>query len=607
MSTWLRSRRNPADRSDGESLRNHRRLIAVFVCAAVLLTAVSISPPKAVETARQAAQSRLSTLANSAQEHLPFVPTFSSSSSASAQWQPTCSASDWSAGRWVSRNLALSPNASIWDVSPTLGTGGHCAQDFIRVQWYLGTVSPEEAEAAATAAEAAARRTRERRSGEESVEEAPVNVVASELVDAERPDESAWAPSDYRMRAGNWRWEPESEACRTGVEDLWEARAEGEAVDEGTVQLLQDLVDRGGWLIVGDSLSEEHFFSLSCMLFPHVKGNWPYPFMTRNEWQFKEEHLLLDASSPLIHSGRLRVPEQWDYEGSPLISHVRSDHGFDAEEILRLYTTVTSPSRPAAFSTLYPTLTSLVPHDEPIQLFSPSSIPLSATLEYIHSLFLRPSAPRNITTPLGTAYASNTTWPSVLEDAARVTRSAHYRALIFSTGPHFSARQFDFNLGASGAERAAELIDVVPTEFFELVMRSWLDRTRAALDSASEAERAGKEVLLRPTNVGHDFCHDAPGPDEEEDRSKSTSFYWNQLWDMSAAAERFVHEMAHPQIHFVDTNRPTALRPDGHTNYDCLHLAVGTGVIESWTRYFAYWLHERGEWLDQQAQHGSWW
>lgn len=59
------------------------------------------------------------------------------------------------------------------------------------------------------------------------------------------------------------------------------------------------------------------------MLYPHVTATWPYPFMTSNQWQFKEEHLLLDPDGPLIRSGRLRVPPNWDYEGAPLISHVR--------------------------------------------------------------------------------------------------------------------------------------------------------------------------------------------------------------------------------------------------------------------------------------------
>lgn len=43
-----------------------------------------------------------------------------------------------------------------------------------------------------------------------------------------------------------------------------------------------------------------------------------------SEWrQVKEEHLFLLPDSPLVKSGKLRVPEDWDYDGSPLVSHVR--------------------------------------------------------------------------------------------------------------------------------------------------------------------------------------------------------------------------------------------------------------------------------------------
>ena len=62
--------------------------------------------------------------------------------------------------------------------------------------------------------------------------------------------------------------------------------------------------------------------SLSCTLFPHVRAVWPYPAMS--EWrQIKEEHLLLSRESPLVAAGRLVVPDDWDWDGTPLVSHVR--------------------------------------------------------------------------------------------------------------------------------------------------------------------------------------------------------------------------------------------------------------------------------------------
>ncbi|BGP52442.1 hypothetical protein JCM10450v2_008420 [Rhodotorula kratochvilovae] len=430
--------------------------------------------------------------------------------------------------------------------------------DFIRVDWYLGVVPP----------------------GGRPV---PDTAVA-------KKEWGGWGMSEYRERAAGWKWVSGSDTCRREVEGPWET--EREDADEGTVKLLQDLVDRGGWLVVGDSLSEEHFFSLSCQLYPHVRGEWPYPFMTTNQWQFKEEHLLLHETSPLIRSGRLRVPKDWDWEGRPLISHVRSDHGFSATELLDLYRAVHSPLAPSAFRSLYPALSSLTPHKNVTKLLR-DYVPLSPSLDYILALFLSPSSPRNVSTSLAPAYAPSETPPSALAAAARVTRSAHYRALIFSTGAHFSARQFDFN----GADDALE--NAAPTEFFRFALRTWLARVSDAMQEGGRGQ--GKEVLVRPTNTGHDGCHDARGPLEEVDRGASVMWNWKELWRMNEAAEDIVRDAAHPQLHFLDLNRPAALRPDAHTNVDCLHLAIGTGVVEGWTRYIAYWLRERAGWSDETA------
>lgn len=63
--------------------------------------------------------------------------------------------------------------------------------------------------------------------------------------------------SRYRRQAAGWVWEPGTEVCDEEVELPWYEMSEvvvagtlGEE-DEGTVRLLQDLIDRGGWLILG--------------------------------------------------------------------------------------------------------------------------------------------------------------------------------------------------------------------------------------------------------------------------------------------------------------------------------------------------------------------
>lgn len=93
-----------------------------------------------------------------------------------------------------------------------------------------------------------------------------------------------------------------------------------------------------------------------------------------------------------------------------------------------------------------------------------------------------------------------------------------------------------------------------------------------------------------------------------------------------------VRDFASPQISWMQVNRPAALRPDAvrpfmfrlqresssaqlilvhaqHTNDDCLHLAMGTGVVEGWTRYIAYWLQEKAAHDDEEAaaKASRWW
>jgi len=41
----------------------------------------------------------------------------------------------------------------------------------------------------------------------------------------------------------------------------------------------------------------------------------------------------------------------------------------------------------------------------------------------------------------------------------------------------------------------------------------------------------------------------------------------------------------HPRLHFLRLDRPGALRPDAHSLEDCLHFAIGAGVLEDWNRY----------------------
>ncbi|GAA5900939.1 hypothetical protein JCM8208_007570 [Rhodotorula glutinis] len=489
-------------------------------------------------------------------------------------WAPPCPARAFSTGRWVERDPAPSPNASIW--ASTGFTG--CAQGWFKNDWHLGLVPPG--------------------------------------VDNPAGEGGVWPMSGYRRRAGAWEWQPEDEMCAV-LDDATAGGAEGEEVQGvDVVRLLQDLVDHGAWLIVGDSLSEQQFFSLGCLLFPHVRAQWPYPPMS--EWrQIKEEHLFLDPVGPLVASGRLIVPEGFDFDGSPVVSHVRTDHGLAPSELVDIYASFHEQS-PPSLAARYPALASLNPHPDPhsiltaVETFSPS-------IDYYLDLFLRPSSPRNISTGISPSYAPATTPADSLAVERNATRSARYHALLFSTGAHFSSRHFtlpdgpvSYAVPAAGepgssvpaAAAASTGVGNAQVEFFELVVDVWAARLSAALDEATAEEREGKVILVRPSSGGHNDCHSATRPVQDGEEVQSSWYSWADMAVMNRKAETLIDALADPQIAFLDLARPASLRPDAHTNDDCLHLSTGTGVIEGWTRYISYYLRERTA-VEERARGGT--
>ncbi|THH12694.1 hypothetical protein EW146_g7457 [Bondarzewia mesenterica] len=86
--------------------------------------------------------------------------------------------------------------------------------------------------------------------------------------------------------------------------------------------LVKDLVERGGWLVLGDSITENHFFSLSCTLFPHVRATPNYtenPYFDR-AWA---QNLYLSPKSPLLAT--LNLPPGFSIEETPLVTFRRVD------------------------------------------------------------------------------------------------------------------------------------------------------------------------------------------------------------------------------------------------------------------------------------------
>ncbi|BGP36317.1 hypothetical protein JCM10450v2_000213 [Rhodotorula kratochvilovae] len=398
--------------------------------------------------------------AASAPEHAAPAPAAKlAPASAVAPVQRTCPAREWSAGSWVPKSPPLTPNTTVVDVLSASGFTG-VTQDWFKPHWFLH----------------------------------------SKPGDFLHMDE-------YRWRAAQWMWEAGSEMCREEVRP-----SEGQ-------ELLRELVERGGWIILGDSLAEQHFFSLGCVLFPHVYVVWGAGW-----W---EQHMYLKPDASILAT--LDLPASFNIATTPLISNLRTDHGFTKPELVSIYE-ATPQSAETPVSQLFT--------DYPVQ-----SPPID---EYLARFF----APEH-----------------------------NYHALVFSTAAHFTPREFAFPEGQPA---------IAP--FYEAVVRRWVDEARNALE---RDEGGTREIIVRGASSGHDQCHDRlEGPLNKTETPSQESYNWGEIPRYNDVFEGIVKEANHSRLSYLALERPSQLRPDAHSE-DCLHFAVGTGVFEGWTDYIAYFLRSR--------------
>ncbi|KAI0369631.1 hypothetical protein BV20DRAFT_945641 [Pilatotrama ljubarskyi] len=317
----------------------------------------------------------------------------------------------------------------------------------------------------------------------------------------------------------SWQWSP-PEDCQ--VRDL------------DPTALVRDLVEQGGWLLVGDSVTENHFFSLSCLLYPHVRATPDYienPYFDRG-WP---QNLYLDPSSPLV--SKLSFPPGFDIETTPLVTFRRIDLLFE----------------PAALDALY---RSLHP-DSPLvaqnaSLFSDEASWNLAPSEYM-KIFTSP-LPRG-----------------------------NYATMIVSTGGHWTTTLF---AGLKDPELPKDGIQNV-VDFFGEAMEAWAREVQTLLDQAEREERNRRslQVVVRAYLPGHEDCHDHREPLEEYTPGRWGWYNWNQIGDFNRQFEAVLESRKYPDIHFLPIDRPALLRPDAHSAGDCLHIMTGAGVLEGWTHY----------------------
>ena len=218
-------------------------------------------------------------------------------------------------------------------------------------------------------------------------------------------------------------------------------------------QMVQDLVDQGGWLLLGDSITEGHFFSLSCTLYPHVIAT---PKYKPNSWFDRAwyQDLYLNPESPLLR--RLRIPPGFNITTTPLATYRRIDLLFERKDLEELHRKI-HPTTRSDFS-----------------LFSEEETWSLSPNEYMPLFFNR-----------------------------------GYSTLVINTAGHWTTTLF----GGYGPKEPAAFegakrgIDGV-IDFFGHAMRLWADEVQGALrDSANfDGGLRKRQVVIRAYLPGHDSC-----------------------------------------------------------------------------------------------------
>ncbi|KAI0072068.1 hypothetical protein K474DRAFT_1605797 [Panus rudis PR-1116 ss-1] len=364
-----------------------------------------------------------------------------------------------------------------------------------------------------------------------------------------------------------WEWRP-SQDC-----DLRPFRAE---------EVVTDMVENGGWLLIGDSVTELQFFSLSCLLYPHVRATPNYtenPYFDR-AWP---QNLYLSPSSPLLPT--LSLPPSFNISSTPLVTFRRVDLLLSKDELIELYDELYPPS-PTSNPNSKPNSNS-----EPGErkgkgnetLFSDERFWSLSPHEYM-DIFLSPLP------------------------------HAHYTTLIISTAGHWTTTLLRaFRDEEVGEEKGYGVERMLP--FFREAMRRWAEVVQGRLSEsfnqgggeslasddsfASDGENVGgnsgngrlggkgrtRQVIVRAYLPGHEDCHSHREPWKEWVPFKWKFYNWPWIGEFNRIFQDVLSSPSYPDIHFLPIDRPGLLRPDAHVAGDCLHIMTGAGVIEGWTHY----------------------
>ncbi|KAJ3859172.1 hypothetical protein EV359DRAFT_51264 [Lentinula novae-zelandiae] len=319
---------------------------------------------------------------------------------------------------------------------------------------------------------------------------------------------------------GSWRWGWGDEGgCGEG--------------EEYKREFVKDLVENGGWLLIGDSITEGHFFSLSCLLYPHVLATPDYvknPYFDR-AWP---QNMYLNPESPVAEL--VEFPEGFNISETPLVTFRRVDLLLSIDELEDLHRRK-HPKYDANFT-----------------LFSEEAVWTLSPKTYVSELFLLPL-------PYG-----------------------NYANLIVSTAGHWTTSMF------SGYPSIDRLLT-----FFRESIQFWANHTQSLLSHdptggvlLPNGHHAKRHVLVRAYLPGHEDCHDHRRPWDEIQPMKWNWYNWGNIGEFNRVFEHVVAGEAYPDIHYLAIDRPARLRPDAHATGDCLHIIAGAGVLEGWSEYISH-------------------
>ncbi|CAE6440264.1 unnamed protein product [Rhizoctonia solani] len=328
---------------------------------------------------------------------------------------------------------------------------------------------------------------------------------------------------EYVVRGASYDWVPRSQSCRVYNEKV-------EAEDFVTM-----LVERGGWFFVGDSVTEQHFFSMSCMLYPHVRATPDYSLTGGSGPRDWPQHLYLNPSSPLVT--QLKLPSGFDIERTPLVTFRRVDLLFDTHELDSIHRAIHSGSNAST--------------EIPDTLFGPKAS---------ESYNLSPKA--------------------YLEQFMQPLPEGNYKTLIVSTAGHWTTGSLPGARDPEDIQAGATNPGVYKT-FVEAV-RVWTNQVSGALLT----DKKGRQVLIRAYLPGHEYdCHKEQGPLTEVREFSQEWYNWSWIGRMNEAFKDAIAKKGNSQIKFLGLDRMALLRPDAHALSDCLHIQVGAGIFEGWSRY----------------------